>query len=441
MAAMMLVTLAAASVLAASALVPSQSAYVNQLRAKEAHEKAIAAKHPKMFPTPAEADTKTILRFVKLIRAKGEKRAVGEDKPVAAPLADIFSNAPGPSEGEETSQFDAPVAEQTEAEKADAELKAAKCDQACTDGSVQERKACNSNCAKLQRKVCASGFSCTSGCGNDVKQLKKDRNCEELCDSVHAAICLPFKYEADEGSVSPHHDDHEDLPSAKATPPMRVYTGKTVFCNLYPAVYNFEVLVMDSPDDQANAPVATLAYKQCDELELKTGQVIGLRVKDKMAGVSHRIDKIPSIMVVGQWAHGNLQVNFNRYFVKSSGPFVCNGFPLWEKDADVGEEVQVYRGVYKTGAELAPLRYKECTASSLRPGSVVSVMIKGKESGQYTLTERPKVIVLGKAGQTSAVAFEAWSTESYTSQQDVPAADEHVLDVATIDKIDTDLPR
>merc|ERR1719316_2396990 len=112
---------------------------------------------------------------------------------------------------------------------------------------------------------------------------------------------------------------------------------------------------MATPADKDGAPVASLGYKQCDEIELKTGDVIGLRSGAAMAGISKPIFKIPTMMLFGQWAHGNHQVNFNRYFAKSDGAFVCNGFPIWEKDDDnVGQELQLYRGGYGK-AELAKL--------------------------------------------------------------------------------------
>jgi len=280
---------------------------------------------------------------------------------------------------------------------------------------LKDREECTKQCVVLQEKICITGFTCTAGCGNNVKQMKKDPECETLCDSVHAAVCYPFHFEASSKDVSPHHDD-KPPPSIEATPAPRVFEGKTFFCNLYPSSRYFEVLVMSSPADKDGDAVTRLTYKQCDEIALKTGDVIGVRAGGAMSGVSKPILKIPSIMLFGQWAHGNHQVNFNRYYAKSDGPFVCNGFPVWEKEDDnVGAEIQVFRD---GETPLSKLRYKECTPTSVHNGEVISSSIAGKNAGSYTIAGSPRVVVLGKAGETTALAYEAWSVGDLQQQDE-----------------------
>jgi len=296
--------------------------------------------------------------------------------------------------------------------KAPSDKENPKCDQACTDGNLEDRKACALACVKLQNQICTDGFTCTSGCKNDVKLMKKDPDCENLCDEVFAKICYPMAYEASEEDVSPHHDD-KPPPSVEATPAPRIFEGKTIFCNVYPSSFKFEVLKMNSPADKGGEPITALSYKQCDEITLKSGEVIGLRAGGSMAGISKPIFKIPTIMLFGQWAHGNHQVNFNRYFAKSDGPFVCNGFPIWDQDdINKGAEVQLYRQGYN-GTKLAKLRYKECVPSSVHAGSRLAAGVNGENAGEYSVLGEPRVIVLGKAGKTTALAYEAWSAKEF----------------------------
>lgn len=376
-------------------------------------------------PVPPEADAATIMRFAQVLSSRSKHRTVGE-----SPVGDSIDTLFGYDAQEEEEELEE-AAEGAELELSGgsrANVSAAadpsrtaptpkenpKCDAACTNGSPEQREDCMLTCKQMQDEICHKGFSCVKGCGNNVKQLEKDHECQALCESVHAAVCYPFKFEASADDVSPHHDDKVP-PSIEATPAPRIFKGLTMFCNLYPASFNFDVIVMTKPDDMKNGkPATSLGYKQCDEIELKTGDVIGLRAGGKDSGISKPIIKIPTVMLFGQWAHGNHQVNFNRYFAKSDGPFICNGFPIWEEDdINVGQELQLYRGGYGK-AELAKLRYKECTASSLHKDDVLATTIKGEEAGAYTLTgSKTRVIVLGKAGETTALAYEAWTDKEF----------------------------
>merc|ERR1719311_251006 len=104
-----------------------------------------------------------------------------------------------------------------------------------------------------------------------------------------------------------------------------------------------------------------LGYKQCAKVSAQSLQTIGLKAKGTLAAVSKPIYKIPSVMLFGQFAFGNHQVEFNRYYARGSGAYLCNGFPAWE-NVDQGEPVVFYRGGTDNAkfVKLATLRYKEC---------------------------------------------------------------------------------
>jgi len=284
---------------------------------------------------------------------------------------------------------------------------AAKCDQACTNGSEERREKCTAKCLTLQGQICPDKFDCHKGCSNNVKQVVQDKECEKLCKDVQASICLPLGFEAPTENFSPHHDN-EPPPSVEATPAPRIFQGCFPICNLYPASYEFEVRAMGADGKGEGAKITSLGYKQCAIVTMKSLERIGVSVDGKMSGVSLPIQKIPSVMVFGQWAFKNNQVDFNRYFAKAQGAMVCNGFPLW-KSKDIGEPAQLLRGGYD-GTKIAMIKYKECVPTALKTGDVLAVQIMGKNAGLYNVIgdPAPKAIVLGKAGESSALAFEAW---------------------------------
>lgn len=280
-----------------------------------------------------------------------------------------------------------------------------KCDQACTNGSEKERVACMAHCAKMQKRICGDDFNCHRACGNHIKQMPRDDRCEGLCDDVQNEVCYPLGFKGPSDAISPHHDD-QPPPSVEATPAPKIHKGTFVFCNLYPASYEFEVLGLKSAEAKDGPVMTSLSYKQCDKVTMQSLQSVGLRVNGKLAGKSLIIDKTPSVMLFGQWAFGNHQIEFNRYFAKSEGPMLCNGFPMWEKGSkDKGQLVVFFRD----GKRVTSLRYKECFPTSLKNGEVLSAQILGKQAGEYIVTGSPSAIVLGKAGETGAVAFEAWT--------------------------------
>jgi len=279
----------------------------------------------------------------------------------------------------------------------------AKCDQACANGSEEHRANCMGQCAKMQGVVCKDGFSCLRGCKNHLKDQPKDAKCQDLCDNVRGEICYPLGYEAPEGAVSPHHDDKVP-PSFEATPAPRIYSGSVTFCNTYPAQYEFEVMALDAPKDKEGKVLTKLAYKQCDKIVLKTGQFVGLRARDVLAAVSKPITKIPSVMLFGQSAFGNHQAEFNRYYAQSAGPMLCNGFPIWYTK-QVGQNIEFQRD----GKKITTLKYKDCYPTSLKDGEVLSAWNKGVKMGEYRVIGSPSAVVLGKAGKTTSVAFEAWT--------------------------------
>jgi len=282
------------------------------------------------------------------------------------------------------------------------ELENAKCDRACANGSEDHRAACMGQCAKMQFIICQEDFTCLKGCRNHLKDVPKDVECESLCDNVHSEICS-LGWEAPEGAVSPHHDDKLP-PSVEATPAPRIYKGSVVFCNAYPAQYEFDVMALDSTKDKEGPVLTKLAYKQCDKIPLETGQFVGLKAKGVLAAVSKPIIKVPSVMLFGQSAFGNHQVEFNRYYAQSDGPMLCNGFPVWYTK-QVGQNIEFQRD----GKKITTLKYKDCYPTSLKEGEVLTAWVKGKMMGQYSVTGNPSAVVLGKAGQTTAVAFEAWT--------------------------------
>lgn len=282
----------------------------------------------------------------------------------------------------------------------------AKCDQACANGSEGHREACVGECEYLQTVICKDGFTCLKGCNNHMKdkdKYPKDMGCEKLCDHVSGEICDGLGYEAPKGAVSPHHDE-EVPPSIEATPAPRIYTGSSLFCNAYPSGYEFQVMALKSPKDKDGPVLTSLAYKQCDKIPLETLQFIGLKAKGVMAGVSKPIVKVPSVMLFGQSAFGNHQVEFNRYFAQSDGPMLCNGFPIWYTK-QVGQSIEFQRD----GKKITTLKYKDCYPTSLKNGEVLSAWVKGQKIGEYRVIGSPSAVVLGKAGQTTAVAFEAWT--------------------------------
>lgn len=287
------------------------------------------------------------------------------------------------------------------------ELENAKCDRACANGSEKRRAMCMAQCAKMQAVICKKDFSCHTGCNNHLKDKEKDMYCENLCDDVDGQIC-DLGFEAPPGVVSPHHDDKVP-PSLEATPAPRVEEGTLVFCNAYPSAYEFDVLALDSPTDKEGPVLTKLAYKQCDKIDLKTGQHVGLKARGVLAGVSKPIIKIPSVMLFGQSEFKNHQVEFNRYYARSDGPMLCNGFPFWYSK-QLGQNIEFQRD----GKKITTLRYKDCYPTSLKAGEVLSAWItdnKGKKSkmGQFRVVGTPSAVVLGKAGETTAVAFEAWT--------------------------------
>jgi len=277
-----------------------------------------------------------------------------------------------------------------------------KCDQACTNGGRDRRAKCMVQCKKMQDKICSDKFSCHSGCGNDNKYLKDDPQCEALCNDVHEKICYPLLWEAPKDALSPHHDD-KPPPSVEATPAPRIFTGSFMFCNLYASSFTFDVVRLKDMAAKDGETMAKLGYKECQEISMASFEVVGLKAKGKLNAVSKPIDKTPSIMLFGQFAFGNHQIEFNRYFAKGEGPIICNGMPVWEA-TDHGEKILLYRNE-KT---LASLRYKECMPTGVKDGDVLKAEIKGKKAGEYKVSENPRVIVLGKAGESGAIAFEAW---------------------------------
>merc|ERR1719235_2619878 len=266
------------------------------------------------------------------------------------------------------------------------------------------------NCAKMQRKICVKEFiGCHKACSNHVKQIPQDPECEHLCLHVKKKVCYPLGYQAPKKSVSPHHDD-KPPPMIEATPAPRIYRGTTVFCNLYPSGYDFEVIRLKSAEAKDGPKITKLGYKQCDKVTLQTLDIVGLRVGGKMSGVSKPIVKIPSVMLFGQWAFGNHQIEFNRYFAAGNGAMLCNGYPVWQS-TNVGEPVTFFRGGYPEdkGKKLAVLRYKECVPTALTNGDVVAAQIRGVNAGEYRIMGTPSAIVMGKAGETTGIAFEAWT--------------------------------
>lgn len=286
-----------------------------------------------------------------------------------------------------------------------------KCDQVCTNGDLKQRQTCNGECALMQKKLCWSGFiGCHRACENDNPELPKDLECERLCNHTVDKICYPLKYKAPMNMVSPHHND-QIPPSIEATPPPRIFSGEFPICNLYPSEYDFEVLQLEK-DAQDGPVLTTLGYKQCDKITMSSYQHVGLRARGQIAAISRKILKIPSVMVFGQWAHGNNQVEFNRYFAKGMGPMVCNGYPLWQDNgngtSNVAQPVQLIRGGY-AGHRLSMLRYKECMPTGLQNGEQLAMQIRGQDAGTYTIVGSPSAIVIGKAGHTTSPCFEAWS--------------------------------
>jgi len=277
-----------------------------------------------------------------------------------------------------------------------------KCDQACTNGGVERRAKCLDQCATMQEKICKDKFTCHSGCANDNKYMKHDQRCADLCNDVHARICYPLLWEASKDILSPHHDE-KPPPSVEATPAPRIYTGSFMFCNLYAASYAFDIVRLANQDAKDGETIAKLHYKQCQQITMSSYEAIGVKAKGKISAVSKPIVKTPSIMMFGQFAFGNHQIEFNRYYAKGEGPIICNGFPIWES-TDLGEKVVLYRN----GKTLSTLRYKECMPTGLKNGDVLMAEIKGKKAAEYRIMESPNAIVLGKAGDSGALAFEAW---------------------------------
>jgi hypothetical protein len=284
-----------------------------------------------------------------------------------------------------------------------------KCDQVCTNGSEGQRMRCMYRCSSMQGKVCVKNFKgCTKSCSNDVEIIPKDVACEKLCGNVQDRLCTGLGYQAPKTHVSPHHDDKVP-PSVEATPAPKLFKGSFVFCNLYAASYEFDVLQLHDQGEKTGPKMTKLGYKQCAKVSAQSLQSIGLQAKGKLAAVSKPIDKIPSIMLFGQFAFGNHQVEFNRYFARGSGAYLCNGFPAWE-NVDKGEPVTFYRGTQGESKliKLATLRYKDCTPTALKAGDVVAAKIHNEFAGSYNVVGSPVAIVLGKAGKSTGVAFEAW---------------------------------
>lgn len=283
-----------------------------------------------------------------------------------------------------------------------------KCDKACTNGSEKMRAQCNLECSKMQAKICPKSFSCHKACGNHIKQIKKDPQCERLCDDVRDNICF-FEFEAPKDKLSPHHDE-KPPPSMEATPAPKIYSGSFPICNLYPAAYEFEIVRLPNEKAKDGEKITNLGYKQCAKIQMSSLEAIGLKVDGKLSGTSRMIVKTPSVMLFGQWAYGNHQVEFNRYFAKGDGPVICNGFPFWETK-EKGEKINIARN----GKAVAGLRYKECMPTSMKNGDVISAQIMGKDAGEYKVVGSPSAIVMGKAGESRALAFEAWKGEGEVS--------------------------
>lgn len=204
------------------------------------------------------------------------------------------------------------------------------------------------------------------------------------------------------------HSADEPPPSIKATPPPRAYEGTFVFCNLYPASYDFEVLDMKAMSVAKDAGViATLGYKQCDQLSMRSTESVGLRAKGQLSGASEPIQKMPSVMTFGQFGKDNANVEFSRFFAAGDGPTVCNGFPVWETEG-LGRPVRLLRGGYH-GAPLTDLRYKECMPTGLQSGDVLAATIAGQPAGEYTVSGSPIAIVLGRDENTTTLSFVAWT--------------------------------
>jgi hypothetical protein len=300
----------------------------------------------------------------------------------------------------------APLAAPLDVQKPPTESENPKCDQICTNGSEGKRMRCMYRCESMQKKVCIDKFpGCKTQCSNDVEIIPKDVECEKLCKTVTGKLCSSLGYLAPKSKVSPHHDKKVP-PSVEATPPPKLWKGSFVFCNLYPASYEFDVLALSNQEAKTGKKMAKLGYKQCAKVEAQSLQVIGLQAKGVLAAVSKPIDKIPSVMLFGQFAFGNHQIEFNRYFARGSGAYLCNGWPAWQ-NVDYGEPVTFYRGGYK-GKKLATLRYKDCTPTALKAGDVVAAKIHDENAGEYQVTGNPLAVILGKAGQSTGVAFEAW---------------------------------
>jgi hypothetical protein len=292
-----------------------------------------------------------------------------------------------------------------------------KCDQICTNGSEGKRMRCMYRCETLQKKVCISDFKgCSASCSNNIDAIPKDVECEKLCKKVEGKLCSSLGYLAPKNHVSPHHDKQVP-PSVEATPAPKLWKGSFVFCNLYPASYEFDVVALSGQNDKTGKKMTKLGYKQCAKVSAQSLQSIGLQAKGVLAGVSKPIYKIPSVMLFGQFAFGNHQVEFNRYYARGSGAYLCNGWPAWE-NVDKGEAVTFYRGGYD-GVKLATLRYKDCTPTALKAGDVLAAKIHGQNAGEYHVTGNPLAIVLGKAGTSTSVAFEAWQgTDEVSLEQE-----------------------
>jgi len=293
---------------------------------------------------------------------------------------------------------------------------APKCDQVCTNGDSRARDVCMLKCDGLRKSICPRGASCHEKCNNQMKSIEKDPKCEKLCLAVKAHICAPFPYEAPDSMVSPHHD-HQPPPSAESTPKPRVITGTFQVCNLYPSDYTFELFAVEKEGQVDGRNLTALNYEECGRVELTTLQMLGVRVqgrvdqfgqrrKGALAGISMPIYKIPSMMVFGVAGFNDESVMFEQYFVQGAGAMVCNGFPLWKKE-DEAEPIQLIRGDFDAGKKIAKLGYRECTATGLAHGDIASIEVRGKRAGQYHVRDNPAAIVLGKAGQTTAIAFEA----------------------------------
>lgn len=280
-----------------------------------------------------------------------------------------------------------------------------KCEKLCEADSSKEE--CHDTCEKLQKKVCTWDFSCSKGCGNENRYLEKDVECETICLDVQQAVCYPFHASGED--VSPTVDNRT-LPSIAATPPPRISMGSFLLCNLYPSKYRFEVLSMDE-GAQDGSVLAKLGYEECDRLTMESDRAVGVRAEGRFAAIAPPLHKIPFMMVFGRWSRDSPEVSFNWYFAQGGGPAICNGFPLWERDRkDVAEPVELFRGGYN-GTALAQLRYNQCIATNLNNGDIIAAKIQGHEAAQHTVVTRSAVILLGKVGGSTAVSFEAVSTD------------------------------